>query len=345
MKYYEVKFNIQPYSDDAADIVAAIAGEAGFESFDTADGTLTGYVQQPLFDEPLLRQLLDTCPLPDVTVTYTVGEAEDRDWNEQWEQEGFEPIFVEERGTRDEERGARSEERGILIHDGRHLPKDYSPSSFFAEQSGRAERLVPPSSNLLLRSDRTSTYSRPGVQLVVPYGFIAADVALQPAVRPLPDAPSDGYQFTGFSTPLMADAPLSIFVRRPVADPTKLFLTDEQGRYLGGDYHDGWLTGHIRDLAGVHHLAYDAEPPAVRPLSLTGDVLRLSVTDGGSGIAVWTATVDDRFIVFDALEKSSTFACVLHESWLRPTGRQHRLRFEVTDNRQNGTVYETTFTY
>jgi ribosomal protein L11 methyltransferase len=139
MKYYEVKFNIQPYSDDAADIVAAIAGEAGFESFDTADGTLTGYVQQPLFDEPLLRQLLDACPLPDVTVTYTVGEAEDRDWNEQWEQEGFEPIFVEERGT-------RSEERGILIHDGRHLPKDYSPSSFFAEQSGRAERLVPPSS-------------------------------------------------------------------------------------------------------------------------------------------------------------------------------------------------------
>jgi len=224
-------------------------------------------------------------------------------------------------------------------------------SSLFAEQSGRAERLVPPSSYAdtpcqpRLRSDRTSTYSRPGVQLVVPYGFIAADVALQPAVRPLPDAPSDGYQFTGFSTPLLVDAPLSIYVCRPVADPTKLFLTDEQGRYLGGDYHEGWLTGRIRDLASLHRLAYDDQPPTVRPLSLTGDVLRLSVTDGGSGIAVWTATVDDRFIVFDALEKSSTFACVLRESWLRPTGRQHRLRFEVTDNRQNGAVYETTFTY
>ena len=159
MKYYEVKFNIQPYSDDAADIVAAIAGEAGFESFDTADGTLTGYVQQPLFDEPLLRQLLDTCPLPDVSVAYTVGEAEDRDWNEQWEQEGFEPIFVEERG-------ARSEERGILIHDGRHLPTDYSPSSFFAEQSGRAERLVPPSSLLVFRLSMPSP--RDGLLLFTP---------------------------------------------------------------------------------------------------------------------------------------------------------------------------------
>jgi ribosomal protein L11 methyltransferase len=129
MKYYEVKFSIFPYSDDAADIVAAIAGEAGFESFDMADDSLTGYVQQPLFDDSLLRQLLDACPLPGVTISYTVSEAEDRDWNEQWEQEGFEPIFVEEGGT-------RKEKGGILIHDGRHLPDDYTPSSF----------LVPPSS-------------------------------------------------------------------------------------------------------------------------------------------------------------------------------------------------------
>ena len=134
MKYYEVKFTILPYSDDAADIVAALAGEAGFESFDTSAEGLTGYVQKPLFDEPMLRQLLDACPLPDVTVTYTVGEAEDRDWNEAWEQEGFEPIFIEKRDF--EVRGTRYEVRGILIHDGRHLPQDCSPSSF----------LVPPSS-------------------------------------------------------------------------------------------------------------------------------------------------------------------------------------------------------
>ena len=196
-----------------------------------------------------------------------------------------------------------------------------------------------------LRADRTSTYNRPGLQLVVPYGFIAADVLLKPIVVQRPDGLSDDYCFTGFSTPLMADAPLSIFVRRHVKDPSKLFLTDEQGRYLGGDYHDGWLTGRIRDLASRHRLAYDDQPPMVHPVTLQGDHLILNVTEAGSGIASWEATVDDRFIVFDALEKTTRYACELRESWLRPDGRNHRLRFEVTDNRQNTTTFEATFSY
>ena len=196
-----------------------------------------------------------------------------------------------------------------------------------------------------LRADRTSTYNRPGLQLVVPYGFIAADVLLKPIVVQRPDGLSDDYCFTGFSTPLMADAPLSIFVRRHVKDPSKLFLTDEQGRYLGGDYHDGWLTGRIRDLASRHRLAYDDQPPMVHPVTLQGDHLILNVTEAGSGIASWEATVDDRFIVFDALEKTTRYACELREAWLRPDGRNHRLRFEVTDNRQNTTTFEATFSY
>ena len=128
-------------------------------------------------------------------------------------------------------------------------------------------------------------------------------------------------------------------------DASKLYIADENGRYMGGDYHDGWVTGRIRELASCFQVRYDDQPPTVTPLSLSGDILRLSVTDGRSGIATWTATVDGRFIVFDAIEKSSTFACVLRESWLQPTGKAHRLHFEVTDNRQNTQIYETTFNY
>ncbi len=114
MKYYEVTFTISPVSDDARDIVAALAGEAAFETFEeTAEG-VKGYVQQQLFDEDLLRQTLAAFPLPDLSVGYTVSEAEDRDWNEQWEQEGFEPISLPL---------SPSEGGGCLvIHDGRHLP-------------------------------------------------------------------------------------------------------------------------------------------------------------------------------------------------------------------------------
>ena len=111
MKYFEVKFSILASSDmmqDARDIVASLAGEAGFETFEeTEDGTM-GYVQQKLFDRTLLDQILSNFPLPYTTINYTVCEVEDHDWNEEWEQEGFEPIMMENR---------------CVIHDGRHFGK------------------------------------------------------------------------------------------------------------------------------------------------------------------------------------------------------------------------------
>lgn len=211
--------------------------------------------------------------------------------------------------------------------------------------------LTPPlegSGEALLRWNRTNSYSRPGVQLVVPYGYVATDTPFAPVVKRQPDALSDAYQFAQQSLPLMADAPLSIYVRTPhnaAFDTSKLYIVNEAGRYMGGDFNNGWVTGYVRELAGRYEIAYDDQPPAVTPLSLTGDRLRLSVTDDKSGIASWTASVDGRFIVFDAIEKSTTYACELRESWLHKTGKTHRLRFEVADNRQNTQIYETTFTY
>ena len=124
MKYFEAEFVISPLSPDAADLLAALAGEAGFESFEETPTGLKGYVQQQLFDHSALQTALADFPFDNVNITYTIREAEDRDWNEQWEQEGFEPIVV----SRSEECGVRSENtfEAIIIHDGRHLPSDVS---------------------------------------------------------------------------------------------------------------------------------------------------------------------------------------------------------------------------
>ena len=105
MKYFEAEFVISPLSSDATDLLAAIAGEAGFESFEETPTGLKGYVQQQLFDHSALQTALADSPFDNVNITYTIREAEDRDWNEQWEQEGFEPIVV----SRSEECGVRSE--------------------------------------------------------------------------------------------------------------------------------------------------------------------------------------------------------------------------------------------
>ena len=67
MKYYEVDFNVLPLNSDAADLLAALAGEAGFETFEETDHGLRGYVQQPQFDRSLLDSLLQTFPMPGVT--------------------------------------------------------------------------------------------------------------------------------------------------------------------------------------------------------------------------------------------------------------------------------------
>ena len=114
MKYYEVKFSLSAPAElmgDVSDVVVALAGEAGFETFEENDGegTLVGYVRQELFSRDALDAQLALMPYDgDVQVRYDVSEAEDKDWNEQWEQEGFQPIVVDDR---------------VVIHDGRHLPE------------------------------------------------------------------------------------------------------------------------------------------------------------------------------------------------------------------------------
>ena len=201
-----------------------------------------------------------------------------------------------------------------------------------------------PLTSIVLRCDRISSYSRPGMQLIVPQGLLPYDVPLQPTVQERPGASSAAYSFTATSLPLLTDAELSIYIRRKGGDPSKYFLTNEQGRFLGGVYHDGWVTGNVRELAGLYQLAYDDQPPSVDQVS-SGQRMVLRVTDAGSGIASWTAEVDGRFIVFDAIEKTSHYVCDFTESWLRPNGRQHQLKFTAIDNRQNKFVYETSFCY
>ena len=124
MKYFEVIFTLSPYSSDACDVLAALAGEAGFETFMETENGLTGYVQQTLFDEPALKEALEDFPFEGVSISYDVQEAEDKDWNEQWEQEGFEPIEV---------RSKMDDGRGIVIHDGRHLPENISDQDIAIE--------------------------------------------------------------------------------------------------------------------------------------------------------------------------------------------------------------------
>ena len=67
MKYYEAIFELRIENlelrgtmQDARDVLAALAGEAGFETFEETETGLKGYVQQALFDEDALKTALGT---------------------------------------------------------------------------------------------------------------------------------------------------------------------------------------------------------------------------------------------------------------------------------------------
>lgn len=97
MKYLTASFHIvsEPsLLQTACDLMADCAGEAGFESFEDTDDGIKGYVQEEQFDKQQLDAQLVDFPLPGVTVTYDLAKVEDKDWNETWENNGFDPIDI-----------------------------------------------------------------------------------------------------------------------------------------------------------------------------------------------------------------------------------------------------------
>ncbi len=97
MKYFEFTFNTSPCTETVNDVLAAVLGEAGFESFVEREGGLSAYIQQSLCDEETIKNALADFPLPDTQITYSYVEAEDKNWNEEWEKNFFQPIVIGDR--------------------------------------------------------------------------------------------------------------------------------------------------------------------------------------------------------------------------------------------------------
>ena len=97
MKYFEVTFSANPCNETITDILSALTAEIGFESFVECEGGMQAYIQQSLFDEEALKSIIADFPIPETTITYTITEPEDKDWNEEWEKNFFQPIVIEDR--------------------------------------------------------------------------------------------------------------------------------------------------------------------------------------------------------------------------------------------------------
>ena len=94
MKYLQFNFRTSPCTEVTNDVLSATLADVGFESFMEQPGGIAAYIQKDQYDEHALRQALDDFPLPDARIDYDFLEAEDRDWNEEWERNFFQPIII-----------------------------------------------------------------------------------------------------------------------------------------------------------------------------------------------------------------------------------------------------------
>ena len=98
MKYFEISFSIKGNEDvfeTARDLLADTAGEAGCESFEETSEGLIAYCQVDNWDEDLIKESIENFIIPNVTISYNVKDADDKDWNQEWEEKGFEPINID----------------------------------------------------------------------------------------------------------------------------------------------------------------------------------------------------------------------------------------------------------
>lgn len=112
MKYLEVKFHIASSEVSiASDILSALLADEGFEAFEPIPEGLMAWVQQSMFSKEGVERAMSGFPLPGTSITYTVSEAPDENWNRQWEQEGFRPIVIFD---------GKEEKPVIVVHDTAH---------------------------------------------------------------------------------------------------------------------------------------------------------------------------------------------------------------------------------
>ena len=98
MKYLVATFKIETEEglmQTCRDLLADSAAEAGFESFEDIDSGLMAYVQKDMYNKEVLDESISNFPIANAHIVYDIQEAEDKDWNQEWESQGFDPICID----------------------------------------------------------------------------------------------------------------------------------------------------------------------------------------------------------------------------------------------------------
>ncbi|MCM1152846.1 MAG: 50S ribosomal protein L11 methyltransferase [Muribaculum sp.] len=91
--YYELRFDLNPCSEDMTDLLASFLADEGFESFVPDNKGLTAFVKEEVYDPETIKMIVSDFPF-DSEIRYTANFVEGKDWNEEWEKNYFKPIVI-----------------------------------------------------------------------------------------------------------------------------------------------------------------------------------------------------------------------------------------------------------
>lgn len=94
MDFIQVNFNIEPYEEYIADVLAAELGELGYDTFVPTENGLEAFIASDVFNDSELKNLLANFVF-ETSIDYKVTKIESKNWNEEWEKHYFEPIIID----------------------------------------------------------------------------------------------------------------------------------------------------------------------------------------------------------------------------------------------------------
>ena len=95
MSYIKISIKLVPNEEWFRDILAVQLGEAGFESFMESEDGLEAFIPERSFDEASLQTVLSGQPAS-FRIQWEKEEMEDKNWNEEWEKNYFQPLLIGE---------------------------------------------------------------------------------------------------------------------------------------------------------------------------------------------------------------------------------------------------------
>lgn len=92
MDYLQTSVTVTPFNSDAAEVLMALMGDIGYESFEEKENGFEAYIPAQSLNEAKLAAL--SLPFEDITFSYTHTKLPAKNWNEEWEKNYFQPIVV-----------------------------------------------------------------------------------------------------------------------------------------------------------------------------------------------------------------------------------------------------------